>query len=311
MDRLIARLVLAAIAAAILVATAAFIAVPRALAQGNAPGTVTVSWAITGIDQFSADLDQAGNARWNSVMLNAGVTRQFIPAFWAGISMRDDDEDWRFHSASAFGAKPPWEHLHRAGTSANLNLALSPTLVVGVSPTLDWAYATGADMGDALTYGAVMSVVKVWSPKFVLGGGASVTRQFYSVKTSPFVIVNWKLTDKLKIANAVSGSPLGGAGVELRYALTPDWELAGGGVSRSDRWRLAKPVAGKADVGETSCIPLLARFSRKLGARARFDLHAGVLVGNKLRVRDSDGHEIAHDDYRTAPVISATLSGKF
>jgi hypothetical protein len=131
------------------------------------------------------------------------------------------------------------------------------------------------------------------------------------VKATPFVILNWKLTDRLRVANASPAGPLGGAGVELRYAPTPDWELAGGGVIRSDRWRLQEHGSSTGSVGETSFVPLLARLSRKLGAKARVDLYAGVVTGNRLKLKNDDGHELAREDYATAPLVSASLSGRF
>jgi hypothetical protein len=281
------------------------------LAQGNPPGTVTLSAAVTGIHQVSGDLDQGGDLQWNSVAFSGSVTRQFVPAFLAGLSLRYCYEDWRIRSAAAFGAEAPWQRLQRPGASLNLSLALSPTLMLGVSPTVEWACDSRADMADAGIYGAVLSAASVFSPKFVLGAGASVTRQFYSVKSSPFVIVNWRITDRLRLANAAPAGPLGGAGVELRHAPTPEWELAGGGVWRSDRWRLEKHGASAGNVGETSSVPLLARLSRKLGPKTRIDLYAGAMASNRLTVKDSDGHEIAHDDYGIVPGISATLSGRF
>jgi hypothetical protein len=287
------------------------VTVAVAHAQGNPPGTVTVSGAVTGVHQFAGDLEQGGDVQWSSALVSGSVTRQFVPAFAAGLALRYGYEDWRFGSPGAFEGKAPWQRLQRPGASLNLSLALSRSLVVGVSPAVEWARDSRADMADAMIYGAVLSAAGVFSPQFVLGAGASVTRQFYSVKTSPFIIVNWKLTDRLRIANAVPAGPLGGAGVELRYAPTPDWELAGGGVWRSDRWRLEDdgPAAGR--VGETSFIPLLARLSRQLGPQGKCDLQAGVLTSNRLTVKDSDGTVVDHEHYGIVPVISATLSGKF
>jgi hypothetical protein len=290
---------------------AGLLAVPVANAQGNPPGTVTVSGAVTGIHQFAGDLEQGGDVQWSSSMISGSVTRQFVPAFAAGLALRCERQDWRFGSPGAFGGRAPWQRLQRPGASLNLSLALSRTLVVGASPMVEWAFDSKAGTADALIYGAALSAAKAFSPRFTLGAGASVSRQFYSVKSTPFVIVNWKLTDRLRIANAVPAGPLGGAGVELRYAPTPAWELAGGGVWRSDRWRLEDdgPAAGR--VGETSFIPLLARLSRKLGPKARFDVHAGALTNNRVTVKDSDGRVITRDDYGVVPTISATVSGKF
>jgi len=285
--------------------------VPVARAQGNPPGTITVSSAVTGVHQFTGDLEQGGDVQWSSVSFSGSVTRQFVPAFAAGLSVRYGYEDWRFGSPAAFDGKAPWLCLQRPGASLNLSLALSKTLVVSVSPTVELAYDSRANTDDAMIYGAVLSAAKVFSPRFTLGAGASVTRQFYSVKTSPFVIVNWKITDRLRLANAVPAGPEGGAGVELRYALTPDWELAGGGVWRSDRWRLEEHGDSAGNVGETSFIPMFVRLSRKFGPMVKLDLYAGALANNRLTVKDSEGNEIAHDVYGIVPAISATLSCKF
>jgi hypothetical protein len=287
------------------------VTVSAALAQGNPPGAVTVSSAVTGIHQFSGDLEQGGGAQWSSATLSGSVTRQFVPAFAAGLSLRYDDEDWRIGSPGAFGGKAPWQHLQRPGASLNLSLALSTTLLVGVSPVVEWAYDSRASASHAMVYGAVFSAAKVFSPRFTAGAGASVTQQFYSRKATPFVIVNWRLTDRIRIANAAPAGPLGGAGVELRYAPTPEWELAGGGVWRSDRWRLEGEGSTAGRVGETSFVPLLARLSRKFGPKARCDLQTGVSARNKLTVKDSDGNEIAHDGFGVVPIISATFSARF
>jgi len=287
------------------------VAVPRASAQGNPPGTVTVSGAVTGIHQFDVDLDQGGHVQWSSAAINGSVTRQFVPAFAAGISLRYASEDWRFDSPVAFGGTPPWQDLRRASAGLNLSLALSHTLLVGLSPNVEWAYDTGASTGDALTYGAVVSAVKVVRTGMTLGAGASVQRKFYSVKVSPFVIVNWKLNDHLRIANTTSAGPEGGAGVELRWTLTPVWELAGGGVTKSDRYRLAQTGPNAGNVAEISSIPMFARLSRKLGPNFKADFYAGAMAQGRLRIKDPNGHELASTDCGVAPAIAATFSLKY
>ncbi len=281
---------------------------PVAGAQGQPPGTVTVSGAVTGLNQFGGTLDGGGDVEWSSLAVSGSVTRQFVPAFAAGVALRYEVQDWRFRPDAG---PAPWSRLQRPGASVNLSLALSRTLVVGVSPTVEWAYDRTAGTNDALIYGSVVSVAKVLSPGRVLGAGVNLSRQFYSLKTSLFVIINWKITERLRIANAPAAGPEGGAGVELRYKLSPDWELAGGGVLRSDRYRLDDLGSPAGRVGEAGSIPLLARLSRQLGSKARADVYAGALLNGRLKLRTSDGDEISTTDYQPAPAIAATLSAKF
>lgn len=127
---------------------------------------------------------------------------------------------------------------------------------------------------------------------------------------SPFVIVDWKLSERLRIANALPAGPEGGGGIELRAKLAPEWEVAVGGVIRSDRSRLkaSGPYAG--DVGETRWAPLFARVSRKLGGKSSLDFYGGVLFNGKVRIKDADGDDVAGDDFKAAPAFAITLSIK-
>jgi hypothetical protein len=281
-----------------------------AWAQGQPPGTVTTSLAVTGVHQFDADLDEGGKVSWGSVSISGGVTRQMVPAFSAGVSARHIGEEWRMDGPAAFAGQAPWRDLQRTNVGLNLSLALSHTFLVGLNPVLEWARERGASANDALTYGAVVSAVKVVNPNLILGAGASVNRMFYSVKVSPFLIINWKWSDRFRITNALPAGPEGGAGIEASWTLTPDWEAAGGGVLRSDRYRLANdgPYAGL--IGETASIPMFARLSRKLGPHLKADLYAGVLANGRLRIKDSDGNEVAHTNYPFAPAVAISLSFK-
>ena len=279
-----------------------------ATAQGRPPGTVTPSLAVTGVHQFDADVDEGGSVGWGSVSISAGVTRQMVPAFAAGISARHISEQWRMDTPAAFAGQSPWRDLQRSNVGLNLSLALSRSFLVGLSPVVEWARERDASADDALTYGAVVSAVKVVNSGLTLGAGASVNRQFYSVKVSPFLIINWKLSDRFKIANALPAGPEGGAGIEARWTLAPDWELAAGGVIRSDRYRLANDAPYAGLIGETASIPMFARLSRTLGPHGKADFYAGVLANGRLRIKDSDGNEVANTGYPVAPALAMSLS---
>lgn len=280
-------------------------------AQGNPPGTVSSSASYMVTRQPTVRLGDHGELGWNGHTINANITWQMTRAFAAGVSVRFDDQEWTIPSFTSLGEIKPWAHLQRPGASLNMSLALSRTLLVGISPAVDWALDSNADVSDACTYGAVVGVAKVVSPRLTLGGGASVVHRFYSVTTSPFALVNWRITEKLRLANANPSSPLGGAGVEVRYAITPKWEVGAGGVWRSDRWRIVQWLPGGGTVGEFSGIPLLAHVSRRLGPKGRFDLYMGATVANQLTVLDGDGRRLGREEYGFAPTLSASVGSRF
>ncbi len=286
---------------------AALAVVPQARAQGQPTGTVTASASSYGSWQ-SSPWTAAGDVM-RRPSISGGITRQMHPALTLGISAGLELQQWTFGDGfDADGAGAP--RLERRSVSLPATVALSRTFVVGVSPVAQWAYDEHANAGDGWIYGGIVSAVGVLGPGRVLGAGASVTRQFYSVKTSSFVVVDWRLAERVRIANAIPSGPLGGAGVELRVVPAAGWELAAGGVLRTDRWRLAHRTLGDGDVLETSAIPLLLRASRTLGPRSRFDVYAGADVANQLTYRDADGRELGRRKLSTTPVFALALSGR-
>lgn len=270
--------------------------------------TVTVTGAVTGIYSPMSDLGD-GQAEWSAVTISGSMKRQFVPAFSAGLAVGYHEEYWAFRSPS--GGASYWGEFARPSVALNFSLALSHTVLVGFSPGAEWPSAPDVNTADAFTYGAVVSGLKVFSPKFVLGGGVSAYRQFYNVKISPFLIINWRLTERLRIANALPAGPEGGAGVELRYAPDTRWEFAAGGVSRGARFHLAATGPFAGNIGETSTIPMFARISRSIGKSTKADLYAGGLFRGTLKVKDSAGDELERAEWGPAPAFALTLSGKF
>lgn len=282
-----------------------------AFAQAMQPGEVSVSTAISGVNQFNTDLDRGGDFRWAAGIASGSVTRQLTREWSAGFAVRYDYDAWNFSNPAAFGGKAPWENLNAPNVSASLTYAIAPDMLVGFVPSFGWSFESGAKTGDALVYGAIFSATKVFSPNLVLGIGASVVHQIDENKVFPFVIIQWQIDEHWRLANPFRAGPAGGAGLELAYSIDDNWEIAGGGAYRSYRFRLKDNGLTPDGVGENRFFPLFARLTRKFGARTKLDVYAGVSAGGRLSVDNSQGSEVARDDYKTAPAIGLTLSHRY
>ena len=280
-------------------------------AQGAKPGDVTASASLSGFTQFDTDLDSGGNFHWGGGLASGRIARQFTPQASAGLTVRYDYQEWKFEAPTAFGGVAPWDHLNAPSIGLNLGYTYATDLQFGVTPTVEWSYESGAKTSDALTYGAVATIAKVYSPDLVLGLGVSVFRRINETKALPFLIVNWKINDRWRVANPFQAGPAGGGGLELVYAPDDHWEFAGGATYRSYRFRLREDGPTPNGIGENSFIPVFARISRTLTEKLRFDFYATIQTAAKLTVDNANGSGRYSEDYKIAPGMGATLAYRF
>jgi hypothetical protein len=282
-----------------------------ALAQAAKANAVTSSAAITGIGTFDSDLDSNGGTfNWSGVIASGSLARQVNAEWSVGFNLAYQYEHWSFSSPSAFGAEAPWGSINRPSVGLNVRYNVRPDIGVFVSPQFEWDYETGASQ-QGQNFGAIVGATKVYSKDLVIGLGAGVFHQIDETKVFPFLIVNWQIDDKWKLANPFRAGPAGGAGLELVYALADNWEAAGGGTYRDYRFRLRSSGPYPDGIGQNQGIPLFARVTRKFGATGRLDLYAGATVAGTLKVRDSNGNTLVSSDYNAAPFIALTLAGEF
>jgi len=282
-----------------------------ALAQSPAPNAWSSSAAITGLANFDTDLDSNGGSfHWSGAIVNGSLSRDLSPQWSVDFNLGYQYERWSFSSPSAFGADAPWGTINRPSVGFSIGYQAREDLNVFVAPQFEWAYETGASE-NSQSFGAVLGATKIFSKDLVIGIGAAIFRQIDDTEVFPFVIVNWQINDKWKLANPFRAGPAGGAGLELAYAIDDNWELAGGGTYREYRFRLKDSGPNANGIGQNQAIPLFARLTRKIGPNGRLDFYAGAAVAGKLRLRDPDGNTLVTSDYNAAPFVALTLAGEF
>lgn len=281
-----------------------------ALAQRLPVGATVTSASITGYAQLDADIDGGGDFHGSGVFAIGSVLRQFTPELTAGLTLRYDYEDWKFSGSSAFGAAP-WGQINRPSVGATLVYATDAGLSFTALPSVQWAYESGASTGDALNWGAIFAVSKTYSKDLTLGIGMGAYREIDKNKVFPVVLVDWRIDDRLRLANPVQAGPAGGAGLELAWTLDDRWEFAGGGAWRTYRFRLDRNGPTPDGIGEKESIPLLARATWRPTSASRLDFYAGVALAGKLTVYDQDNNELVSRDVDPAPLLGLTFQTRF
>jgi hypothetical protein len=277
----------------------------------QSPGETSVSVGVTGLAQFNTNIVDNGSFSWQDAAANVNVTRQFTSAWAAGVSARYNYQNWSWSNLQTPGGHAPWTAINTPALGMNFAYSPSPEWRLGFAPTVEWSGESGTGTGGTATYGAVMSVARTFSKDLTLGVGAGVFRQIDETKVFPYLLVNWNITDRLRLSNPLPAGPAGGAGLELSYALTERWTLGGGGTYRTYRFRLNENGPYANGIGQNSFVPVFARLSYAFDKTTRLDLYGAATVGGRLAAIDSSGTTQLSNNYQTGFAMALTLSKRF
>ncbi len=268
------------------------------------------SFSVTPIWQGNTNIDNGGDFEATGVGIRAGTSSGFGAGHRAGVTFHYDYLDYNFSSRTAFG-DAPWGSVQRFGFGVPLVFSGADGWSYGVAPSVEWSRENGADLGESVVYGGILSATKVFAPDQRLGFGLGVFSHIEETKVIPILIVNWRLNDRWSLVNPLPAGPVGPAGLELDYRLDNGWNLGVGAAYRSLRFRLSENGSAPDGVGEERGMPVFLRLSADFADQASFSLYAGAIVGGELRVEDSGGNPLREESFDPAPLLGATFRMRF
>lgn len=276
----------------------------------GATGAWRSSFSVTSVWQGNANIDDGGDFDASGVAIRAGTSVGFGAGHRAGVGVHYDHLDYDFSTQTAFG-EAPWGQVRRFGFSLPLLFSGTGNWSYSVTPSVEWAGDDGADSGESMAYGGIVSATRMFAPGQRLGLGMGVFSQFEETKVIPILIVNWRLNERWSLVNPLPAGPVGPAGLELDYRFDNGWRLGLGAASRSLRFRLSETGPTPNGVGEQRGVPVFLRLSADLSDQASLVLYAGALVEGELRVEDSDGRTLRNESFDPAPLLGATFRMRF
>lgn len=268
-------------------------------------------FSITPVYQFAGDLDSGGDAGYAGVLTSVGRTWTLDARSTLRLGLSFDYEDWHFSDMAAFGGMEPWGSLYRVGVSVPYSYTTGNGWRLSFSPTLEYSGESGAELSDALEYGALVSAARRLSPDLTLGLGVGVYARIEQTRAFPFLIVDWRITDRLRLTNPLPAGPAGPAGLEISYALDSAWELGIAAAFRSFRFRLDENGPVPNGVGENAYLPVVARIGYRISDALTFNLYAGAALAGNLRVEDRNGNGIYDEDRDPAGLVGLSVVGRF
>lgn len=285
--------------------------VPIVWAIGAGAQSTTDSFSITPVYQSNGDLESGGDAGYTGVFATLGRSWTLDTHSTLRLSLGFDTEDWDFNGLAAFGGMAPWGTLYRANLSLPYSYTTDGGWRLSFSPTLEYSGESGAGVSDALEYGALVSAARRLSPDLTLGLGVGAYERIEQTRVFPFLIVDWRIGERLRLTNPLPAGPAGPAGLELSYTLGSNWEIGIAGAFRSFRFRLDDDGPAPDGIGENSYLPVVARIGRRLSGGLSFNLYAGAALSGNLRVEDENGYRLYDEDRDPAMLLGVSLVGRF
>jgi len=280
-------------------------------ASAQAPASWHPSASITPLYVGSSGIDGGGDYSMFGAIVRAGVARSMGGPNLAGLTFNYDYLDYSFSSPAAFGGVAPWNVVRRYGVGAPLMFGVGEGWLLTVIPSVDWFRENGADEGESLTFGGVLSATRFFGDGNRLGLGVGVFQRLEKTSYFPLLLIDWKLGDRWRLTNPLSAGPTGPAGLEIDYRLDGGWSVGLGAAWRTTRFRLSEAGPVPNGIGEERGIPVFLRASRSFGTGIALNLYAGVVTASQLRVEDPNGNALREVDADPAPLLGVTFSARF
>jgi hypothetical protein len=281
-------------------------------AMQSAPiGSVSTSLNVNAINQFNTKIGSGGSFNWQDANINLNNRYQLDANSSIGLNLRDGYQDWSWSTVNGYGNKTPWKGIQSPGIGLSYFQKLDAGWSAGFSPIVDWVAENGVGTAGSATYGAIGSATKRYSNDLTIGLGTGVFRQIDKTKVFPYLLINWKITDKWTLNNPLPAGPSGGAGLELSYALADKWSIAGGAAYRSYRFRLSNSNYTPNGIGQNSFIPIFTRLSYSIDKSSSANFYLAANTGGKLSVTDVSGATPYSTSYRTGIAAALSITTRF
>jgi hypothetical protein len=268
-------------------------------------------FSYTPLYQFETELDAGGQFDVQRHFFRFDVSR-FIDRHWmVGVGLSLDYERWSFSDIAGLAGADLWDEIIRPGLSVPLFYRTDGNWLFSLIPSLDFAGASGAEIDEAFSYGAVLSAAYAFTPNLTMGLGGGIFERLDQMEIFPYVVVDWQLNDRFSLTNPFRAGPVGPAGLELVYRSKEGLEMGIGGAYRSYRFRLDDSSAIQDGIGQVDFWASFVRMSCPLGRQVHLDLNGGALFSGQITIEDKDANELGDTGYETAPYLGLTLRGRF
>lgn len=255
---------------------------------------------------FETDIDSGGSWELTRYGVKAGVTRLGGPRDSLGVVLDLRRDDFGFEGPGGFGGLDPWDDVRTVGLSVPWRWGASERWDVLVAGTVAARAESGADLGDGVTAGLMAGAAYRVSETLSIGPGFGVASRLEDdASIFPFVLLDWRPTDDLRLVTRGPDRAVDGPQAVLTWQAGEAWSLGLGAGYERTRFRLDDQGIAPDGIGETEAWPVYLTASYATSRAFEVFGFAGYALGTTLTLEDSGGSELVSSDADAAPFVGA------
>ncbi|TVQ54835.1 MAG: hypothetical protein EA377_04605 [Phycisphaerales bacterium] len=264
--------------------------------------------------QFKSEIDDGGSMTVSRFNAGLSVGAPITDSLSINGLLRYEFDYYRFRGSSgAFGGDSPWRNVHTVSFGAVLNADMTNDWRIFGGPIFQFSGESSARASDSFIGGGIIGTSFDFSDDLTIGGGVGIVSQIEdSVRVFPVIVLNWQITEELRLSSQAARSASDFGGLELIYQFHPQWEAAFGGAYRFRRFRLdSSDTDASRGVGQDSYLPLWGRITYYFSPQASVSAFGGASLNGRLELEDRDGNRLAREDYDNASFVGVALNVRF
>ncbi len=263
----------------------------------SASGSIDVGW----VWQLRTDLTDTQAGRFSHdrghVLARARVPlRDDLELLLSGRYQRDN---FSFENLVS-----PWSNINTTHIDAGLQWQVTRQWQVFGGGQARWAAEEGASLGDGFEGGGMIGAAYAFSRDFVLGGGVGVRSRIEdSLLIYPVIVLDWQISDRLKLSTNLTTGWANQSGAELVYSLDDQIDIGIAAVFDYQRFRLGDDAPTPGGVGTTEALPVTAFIDLDICPNGSLRAFAGATVYGRLKSTTSTGADVWASDHDPTPVL--------
>ena len=283
-------------------------------AQGDQPPDLSMQFSVPVFGQhvFNTDVDGGGELSITRLGARIGTDIEIDRDLKLSVRGTYELSLYDFSGLSDLGDPDPWEDIHTLTLHTQLQWSIASDWTIFGGPVIRFSRESGADWDQGLTGGALFGATYVFHEGLVIGGGFGVTSQIEDdALVYPVLVLDWTITDELRLVAGSGPANLSGPGLELVYDPPGAWSFGFGGRYELRRFRLNDTGIAPSGVGEETSVPLWLRASYEANESVALHVYAGISALGELTLDDTNGIRVGSADYDPTPTLAFMASFKF